>query len=300
MAGWRILTVCSFVISCTAALMLIDQVGQSEVEVTAAPTESDPQPARLDPSIIAASAEEIESEPAPRPIPGVINRALPIDDGSAARRAIRDLFPNASDQGVEIWAEQLRGLPQDEVRFLLEQRRLSGISLPGSFAPATSSMKTSPGELGAPTPEIVPAQPRPTYGIDHHPLRALVEARDIILQNVANAETPAYRRISPVLASVPSTTNLPGLQLDGFRVSHTQGGLQPTERPLDLAIVGDGFFAVSREGSTYYTRLGAFVRESNGLGIRLGGKDVAARIGSQSASRIGGHSNRERRTRHDR
>jgi flagellar basal-body rod protein FlgG len=49
------------------------------------------------------------------------------------------------------------------------------------------------------------------------------------------------------------------------KIDFSQGALQLTGNPLDLAIQGPGFFKVSTGGSTYYTRSGAFHRSAQGL-----------------------------------
>ena len=49
------------------------------------------------------------------------------------------------------------------------------------------------------------------------------------------------------------------------KLIHTTGALEITERSLDVAIDGDGFFAVVRaDGTTAYTRNGGFQLDANG------------------------------------
>ncbi len=49
------------------------------------------------------------------------------------------------------------------------------------------------------------------------------------------------------------------------RIDFSQGALQLTGNPLDLAIQGPGFFKVSNGGQSCYTRSGAFHRSAQGL-----------------------------------
>lgn len=52
---------------------------------------------------------------------------------------------------------------------------------------------------------------------------------------------------------------------DQLYTDYTQGSLEETELPLDFAIEGEGFFAVSREGGEVgYTRAGSFSLDDNG------------------------------------
>ena len=49
-------------------------------------------------------------------------------------------------------------------------------------------------------------------------------------------------------------------------VDHQEGVLEPTNRPLDMAIQGDGFFAVrGADGQIGYTRMGNFVLDEQGF-----------------------------------
>jgi len=49
------------------------------------------------------------------------------------------------------------------------------------------------------------------------------------------------------------------------RIDFSQGALQMTGNPLDVAIQGPGFFKVSANGGTYYTRSGSFHRSAEGM-----------------------------------
>jgi flagellar basal-body rod protein FlgG len=100
-------------------------------------------------------------------------------------------------------------------------------------------------------------------------LSVLGQSRNLLLENLAHVRTTAWKR-SQLHITTKTTDN--GLQLPVagkvVRV-FTPGTLEITERSLDLAIDGDGFFAVSRpDGSTGYTRDG-------GLQVNAEGKLVA-------------------------
>ena len=101
---------------------------------------------------------------------------------------------------------------------------------------------------------------------------------DTISNNLANVSTNGYKRTQAVFedlmyqnlrqAGAPSTeqTSLPtGLQVGlGARAVasarlFTQGNLQQSSNPLDVAVLGNGFFEVQLpDGTTGYTRDGAF------------------------------------------
>jgi flagellar basal-body rod protein FlgG len=107
---------------------------------------------------------------------------------------------------------------------------------------------------------------------------------DAISNNLANASTNGYKRSHAVFedlmyqnlrqsgsSSTDQTTLPTGLQLGlGTRAVATarnfsQGNLQNTSSPLDLAISGQGFFPVQMpDGTTGYTRDGSFQVSATG------------------------------------
>jgi len=105
-----------------------------------------------------------------------------------------------------------------------------------------------------------------------------------IANNLANASTVGFKRDDAQFedllyqiraqpgASSSQTTQLPsGMQVGtGVRVvsttkQFTEGSLQITDKPLDVAIDGHGFFQIELpDGTTAYTRNGQFQRNSDG------------------------------------
>jgi len=105
-------------------------------------------------------------------------------------------------------------------------------------------------------------------------LVARTQALDTAAANLANAQTPGYRAEREYFRSVLSgpdgadsqlgqAVNRYGL-LGGDRLNMAQGPLQKTGNPLDLAIEGDGFFAVRTSNGVRYTRDGSFHRSQTG------------------------------------
>jgi flagellar basal-body rod protein FlgG len=101
---------------------------------------------------------------------------------------------------------------------------------------------------------------------------------DVIANNLANVNTTAFKRSRVSFEDVLYETlegarivNYQGAQTvspvqvgKGVRVGailrlESQGSPEPTNRPLDVAIEGDGYFQVQRpDGTTAYTRDGSF------------------------------------------
>ncbi len=121
---------------------------------------------------------------------------------------------------------------------------------------------------------------------------------DVLANNLANVSTNGFKRSRPVFedllyqtirqpgAQSTQQTQLPsGLQLGtGVKTVaterlFTQGNLQQTGNALDVAIQGNGFFAVLLpDGTTAYTRDGAFQRDSQGQIVTSSGYTVQPAI----------------------
>ncbi len=121
---------------------------------------------------------------------------------------------------------------------------------------------------------------------------------DVISHNLANVSTNGYKRQRAVFedllyqnlrqpgAQSTQQTQIPsGLQLGvGVRTVatehiHTQGSLQRTDNPLDMAINGQGFFQIQMpDGTLAYTRDGAFQRDSTGQIVTSSGYPLAPAI----------------------
>ena len=120
-------------------------------------------------------------------------------------------------------------------------------------------------------------------------LMARTQAVDTAAANLANAQTPGYRAEREYFRSVllgpdalhsqlGQTVNNFGL-LGGDRLSLTQGALQQTGNPLDLAIEGQGFFAIQTANGVRYTRDGGFHRSQGGMLVTQAGEAVLSSAG---------------------
>lgn len=85
--------------------------------------------------------------------------------------------------------------------------------------------------------------------------------------NIANANTFGFKSSRAEFADVYSgeATGIgAGVRLTDVRQEFTQGNVEITERQLDLAISGNGFFIVNDGGGLLYSRVGAFGLDSTG------------------------------------
>lgn len=117
---------------------------------------------------------------------------------------------------------------------------------------------------------------------------------DVVANNIANADTTGYKRSVAVTESMASlllrrlgdgpaapavgTLGL-GVALTDPRAVFTQGGFRFTGRDLDVALVGDGFFAVETPGGVRYTRDGAFSVSAGGYLVTADGNRVLGTTG---------------------
>ena len=88
----------------------------------------------------------------------------------------------------------------------------------------------------------------------------LAKFQDLIYQNLRAPGTP----VGPSIVPVGQDVGL-GAKVGSSEKIFTQGTLQETDNPLDVAIEGTGFFQVTLpDGTTAYTRDGSFKVDANG------------------------------------
>jgi flagellar basal-body rod protein FlgF len=106
----------------------------------------------------------------------------------------------------------------------------------------------------------------------------------VLAHNMANADTPGFKALRPVFNDVmTSTRGIGGLRGDRAMSQPndratwrdmTPGTLQTTGNPLDLAISGEGYFAVETARGERYTRGGRFSIGANGRMVDQEGNAV--------------------------
>ncbi len=115
------------------------------------------------------------------------------------------------------------------------------------------------------------------------------QRQDVIANNLANATTTGFRR--SVATSAPFAETLignmraqgapavgpltRGAQLEGVTMLDTQGPVRSTGNPLDVALVGDGYFGVDTAAGRRYTRDGSFSIAPDGRLVTKDGNAVA-------------------------
>lgn len=129
---------------------------------------------------------------------------------------------------------------------------------------------------------------------------------EVISNNIANMRTTGFKRqradfqdlLYQVYRRAGSQTSESGTQLptgvevgSGVKLGATprimsQGSVAPTQKELDVAIRGEGFFSIAMpDGRTGYTRDGAFERDSQGQLVTMEGYQVQPGIIIPAAAR---------------
>jgi flagellar basal-body rod protein FlgG len=103
---------------------------------------------------------------------------------------------------------------------------------------------------------------------------------DIIANDLANADVSGFKASVVRFASLGGDARM-GTVERGVVPVFSQGKLEKSGGPFDMAIDGSGFFALERDGERAYTRAGAFERAADGSvrnaeGWRLEGVRIPA------------------------
>lgn len=118
-------------------------------------------------------------------------------------------------------------------------------------------------------------------------MRVNAQRVDVMANNLANVRTNAFKQdftviqsrpAAPAAAGLPAELAFPlldrmagGLTLGGTHTDFRQGTLEQTDRQLDLALDGNGFFVVQADGQRSYTRDGRFTRVGEGNLVTVAG-----------------------------
>lgn len=248
---------------------------------------------------------EIEKPIHPPALPPMVDAAA-----EAMRRLLEKELPESTPEERRVWQEELKELPPNVVRDLMHVRR----HMQGLDAEEKRMERLRPPRIAS-RPEMLPppAWPRRLPGLEEEDLPpdmevplpeagegrqavlqstllAVTQARDVHLNNVANARTPGFRRsvVSFEELAMPEPVAVNdaddaeflrpaepsagiGIRLAAGRIDCSPGAIRETENPLDVAIEGTGFFEVNLVGQTRYTRCGRLTLDGRRrLGVRCG------------------------------
>jgi flagellar basal-body rod protein FlgF len=113
---------------------------------------------------------------------------------------------------------------------------------------------------------------------------AMFRSMDVIANNLANISTPAYKReeakfeeyveTAPPAEGQTGPQNVSFVKDAGIIRDLTEGRLERTDAPFDLAINGNGYFAVQTAAGERYTRNGHFALNAQGQIVTEDGDPV--------------------------
>jgi flagellar basal-body rod protein FlgF len=113
---------------------------------------------------------------------------------------------------------------------------------------------------------------------------ALATQFDTIAHNLANSNTSGYKRLlcDFISQSAPGAVGGPPGVIAKTSHDFSQGALVQTDRPLDVAIQGQGFFVLETPQGQFYTRHGVFSTNADGQLVDASGRSVAGESGPLS------------------
>jgi flagellar basal-body rod protein FlgF len=115
---------------------------------------------------------------------------------------------------------------------------------------------------------------------------AALDRLDAVAQNLANVNTVGYKGTRVIFEVRPPDETTPGTSDPVLRDTSaqvvevgtvrdfSQGPVRPSGNPLDVAITGEGFFAVATPRGERYTRQGNFSLDKDGYLVTAGGDRV--------------------------
>lgn len=113
--------------------------------------------------------------------------------------------------------------------------------------------------------------------------RSQSDALDVIANNVANANTVGYQAERVSFGEALATAQSPDARYVGVAGTHsdaTPGALEQTGNPLDLALVGDGYFAIQTDRGVRYTRAGNFQIDASNRIVSASGHPAVSATGA--------------------
>ena len=110
-------------------------------------------------------------------------------------------------------------------------------------------------------------------------LNGAAKSLDVIGNNIANASTVGFKGSQAQFADVYANSlngaggNQAGIGVKVSQIAQqfTQGNIEATSNPLDIAINGGGFFRTEVSGAVQYSRNGQFALDKNGFMVNAQG-----------------------------
>ncbi|MEX2334618.1 MAG: flagellar hook-basal body complex protein, partial [Pseudohongiella sp.] len=135
-----------------------------------------------------------------------------------------------------------------------------------------------------------------SFNIGLSALNAAQQEISVTGNNIANSSTTGFKSSRTVFGDVYAASVLggggkqagSGVTLQEIKQNFNQGNISFTNSTLDMAINGEGFFVLSGESGTSYTRAGAFGTDRNGFIVTGAGERLQGFLPSPTGQPTGG------------
>ncbi len=222
----------------------------------------------------------------------------PIEAANRAPTTLRSVIDlelaNASEEERSAWAEELKNVPPETAREIVRLRQSLSLGDHATFAPPALNMTAGvaaapPHSQRAPLnalPMMLPATQggatnkhfaqRTAVAVEssyeaarlNAALQDIRRARQVVLNNIANAQTAGFKATRVLLRGLVEDNPIadaakleePGISTPGveYQICFDAGTSRRSERALDLAIDGCGWFQLRDGAQILYTRAGTF------------------------------------------
>jgi hypothetical protein len=201
---------------------------------------------------LAANGNAAPASREPEPLP--LSPAVPLpSDAHRNEETIRGIIelelPHLTAEQRGVWFEALKDVNKEDVAGILRMWKLLGGPIPDFPA-------GRPHPAPAPSDSAAPAPSTPVSAADWN--RLITRAQEIHRHNLRMANTPGYIPRTPYFVDQETPEGLRPTGL-GLRIDFERTQIWTTGFPLDLTVVGAGFFMLKDEqGRMFYARSGRF------------------------------------------
>ncbi|WP_166825973.1 flagellar hook basal-body protein [Thalassoroseus pseudoceratinae] len=215
--------------------------------------------------------------PPPHGEPKTIDQPSPFDE------LLQQEIDEPTSAELEVWRSELKDLPIDAAREILKLRRSIDFSpaAPKDNADLPFPSSPPPDPLFLPEPprslsSVTQAAPLESANVIEKSLHDLRLAHRVVANNIANSLTPGFKRLELIwrdAAYQSPSANVylgAGSSLTETRVDFSNGELEKSSSPWNVAIEGAGWFQVQYGEEICVTRSGRFSIHDGLLGVRIG------------------------------
>jgi len=112
---------------------------------------------------------------------------------------------------------------------------------------------------------------------------AMMNQLDVLANNLANVNTPGFKKdtisfeavmAASALQGSEGSADTPALATGSYSIDFSAGSVKVTDNTFDIALDGDGFFAINTPQGKAYTRQGNFKMDANSKLVTADGYEV--------------------------